>query len=101
MLRRFCVAILLLVFPFLPCPQFQQRNRKNGQRAEPCEVPCHWMRRDIDRKLNRRKNIRTAPTGAAKDMTIAQMEALDDPVQAFAKGDKRDALTALGEGQTY
>jgi len=53
----------------------------------------------IDKNLNRRKNIRTAPTGAADDMTIAQIKALEDPVDGFAKGNTREALTALGEGK--
>jgi len=53
---------------------------------------------NIDKNLNRRKNIRTAPTGAAEDMTIAEIKALEDPVAGFAKGDTREKLTALGEG---
>jgi hypothetical protein len=32
-------------------------------------------------------------------MTIAEIKALEDPVEGFAKGDTREALTALGEGK--
>lgn len=54
---------------------------------------------DIDKNLNKRKNIKTAPTGPAKDMTIAQIQTLADPVEGFVKGGPRDMLTAMGEGE--
>jgi hypothetical protein len=55
--------------------------------------------RSIDPNLNRRKNIKTAPAGPARDMTIAEMKALDDPVEGFVKNGSRKTLKdKFGEG---
>lgn len=62
------------------------------------KCPVTGCGRDIDKNLNRRKNIRTA-AGAAEDMTIEQLKAMTDPVEGFARGDTREKLAALGEGK--
>jgi hypothetical protein len=97
-MKRFCVAILLLVFSVSSL--FAVPPKKKGPCAPSlAKCPVTGCGGDIDKNLNRRKNIRTAPTGAAEDMTIAEIKALEDPVEGFAKGDTREALTALGEGK--
>src|SRR5262249_24555102 len=97
-MKRFVVVVLLLVF------SVASLTTAAPQKKGPCaptlaKCPVTGCGGDIDKNLNRRKNIKTAPTGAADDMTIAEMKALEDPVAGFKKGDKRDALTALGEGK--
>jgi hypothetical protein len=99
-MKRFVSAVLLLVFSIsLLSAAPPKKKKKTGPcAASLAKCPMAGCGGDIDKNLNRRKNIRTAPTGPAKDMTIAQIKALDDPVDGFAKGDTRDALSALGEG---
>jgi hypothetical protein len=100
MTKRFCVAILLLVFSISSLSAVPPKKKKKGPCAPSlAQCPVTGCGGDIDKNLNRRKNIRTAPTGAAEDMTIAEIKALEDPVEGFAKGDTREALTALGEGK--
>jgi hypothetical protein len=52
----------------------------------------------FDPNLNQAKNIRTN-TQAPADKTLQDLAALPDPVPGYKKGDPRDKLTALGEGQ--
>src|ERR1041385_6709672 len=98
-MKRFCVAILLLVFSISSLSAVPPKKKKKGPCAPSlAKCPVTGCGGSIDKNLNRRKNIRNAPTGAAEDMTIAQIKALEDPVEGFAKGDTREKLTALGEG---
>src|SRR6185503_1181862 len=101
-MKRFLVVILLFAVsvPALTTAAPKKKKKKKG----PCAVslvkcPVTGCGGSIDKNLNRHKNIKTAPTGPADDMTIAEIKALEDPVSGFKKGDKRDALTALGEGK--
>jgi len=51
----------------------------------------------LDPNLNMKKNIRS-DSGTVRAMTIAELQALADPVPDFAIGDTREKLEALGEG---
>ena len=75
-----------------------KKKKKGPCAASLAKCPVTGCGGSIDKNLNRRKNVKTAPTGAAKDMTIAEIKALEDPVEGFVKGGKRDNLTAMGEG---
>jgi hypothetical protein len=96
---RFFSAVLLLVFSISSLSATPPKKKKGPCASSLAKCPVTGCGGTIDKNLNRRKNIRTAPTGAAEDMTVAEIKALDDPVDGFAKGDKRDKLTALGEGK--
>jgi len=94
MKRRITILILLLfVSGVVAAP------KKPPCRASLAKCPATGCGKGIDPKLNRRKNIKTAPTGSPEDMTIEEMKALPDPVEGFAKGDTRGKLKALGEGK--
>lgn len=100
MLKRFCIAIVLLAFAVSSLSAVPPRKQKQPCAPSLARCPvtgCGGA--GIDTNLNRRKNIQTAPAGAAKDMTIAQMKELDDPVSGYVKGGKRDVLKAMGEGR--
>jgi len=98
-MKRLFVLVLLLVFA-ISASAVPPKKKKGGPcAASLAKCPVTGCGGDIDKNLNRRKNIKTAPAGPAKDMTIAQMKELEDPVDGFAKGDTREALTALGEGK--
>lgn len=98
-MKRFFVVVLLLGFSISSLSAAPPKKKKKGPCAPSlAKCPVTGCGGGIDKNLNRRKNIRTAPTGAAEDMTIAQMKALEDPVEGFAKGGTREKLTALGEG---
>ena len=96
-MKRFLVVVLLLAFSISASAQAKKKTGPCAPSLAKCPVTGCGGR--IDKNLNRQKNIRTAPTGAADDMTIAEIKALVDPVEGFKKGDPRDALTALGEGK--
>lgn len=98
-MKRFFLTVLLLVFWISSIFAVPPKKKKGPCAPSLAKCPVTGCGGSIDKNLNRRKNIRTAPTGAAEDMTIAELKALDDPVGGFKKGDKRDALTALGEGK--
>lgn len=99
-MKRFFAAALLFVFAISSVSAVPPKKKKKGPcAASLAKCPVTGCGGDIDKNLNRRKNIRTAPTGASEDMTIAQLKTLEDPVEGFAKGDTREALTALGEGK--
>lgn len=100
MLKRYCIAILLLVCSVSSLFAVPPKKKKKGPCATSlAKCPVFGCGGDIDKNLNTRKNIRRVPTGAADDMTIAELKALADPVEGFAKGDKRDALVPFGEGK--
>jgi hypothetical protein len=52
----------------------------------------------LDPLLNKAKNAPSVD-GSAETMTIAEMQALPDPVAGYKIGDPRDKITALGEGK--
>lgn len=94
---RFFFAALLLILSISSLSATPPKKKKATcptTLAKCLDVGCGG-----DKNLNKQKNIKTAPTGAATDMTIAEIKALEDPVEGFAKGDTREKLTALGEGK--
>jgi len=98
-MKRILAILLLVVFCFSWAIAAPKKKTKKG----PCkpslaQCPDGGCGSGIDKNLNKRKNIRTLPTGAIKVMTIAQIKEMEDPVADFAKGDTREKLTALGEG---
>ena len=98
-MKRFMLVILLLVFAIPSISAVPPKPKKPPCAPSLSKCPVTGCGGDIDKNLNRRKNIRRAPAGAAEDMSIAQMKALEDPVDGFAKGDTREKLSALGEGK--
>jgi len=98
-MKRFLVLALVLAFPFASLTTAAPKKKKKGTCPTTLsKCPDGGCGGDIDKNLNKRKKIKTAPIGAAKDMTIAQIQALADPVEGFVKGGPRDILTAMGEG---
>ena len=98
-MKRFLVVVLLLAFSGFSLTTAAPKKKKKGPCATTlAKCPVTGCGGDIDKNLNKRKNIKTAPTGAAKDMSIGEIKALEDPVQGFVKGGSRAKLTALGEG---
>lgn len=97
-MKRFLSVVLLLIFSIssLSAPA---KKKKGPCATSLAKCPVTGCGGAIDKNLNRQKNIKTAPTGPADDMTIAEIKALEDPVAGFKKGDKRDKLEALGEGK--
>ena len=99
-MKRLLSAVLLLIFSISSLSATPPKKKKKGPcAASLAKCPVTGCGGTIDKNLNRRKNIKTAPTGAVEDMSIAEIKALDDPVDGFAKGDTREQLTALGEGK--
>lgn len=99
-MKRFLIVVFLLAFPVASLTTAAPKKKKKGPcAASLAKCPVTGCGGSIDGNLNKRKNIVTAPTGPAEDMTIAEIKALDDPVDGFKKGDKRDKLTAMGEGK--
>jgi hypothetical protein len=100
-MKRILILVALLITLALPSVADAQAKKKKKAPCAPslAKCPVTGCGGTIDKNLNRRKNIRSAPSGAAEDMTIAEMKALEDPVAGFAKGDTREKLTALGEGK--
>jgi len=98
-MKRFLIVVLLLALSVPTLTTAAPTKKKKGPCAPSlAKCPVGGCGGDIDKNLNKRKNIKTAPTGAAKNMTIAEIKALEDPVEGFVKGGKRDMLTAFGEG---
>ena len=99
-MKRFFVVVLLLAFSVtsLTTAAAPKKKKKGTCPTSLATCPDGGCGGDIEKNLNKRKNIKTAPTGAAQNMTIAEIKALEDPVEGFVKGGKRDMLTALGEG---
>jgi hypothetical protein len=98
-MQRFFTIVLLLVFAIPSLSAAPPKKKKKGPCAPSlAKCPVTGCGGDIDKNLNKRKNITTLPTGAAKDMTIAEIKALDDPVEGFVKGGSRAKLTEMGEG---
>jgi hypothetical protein len=97
-MKRLVSAVLLLAFSLSSLFAVPPKLKKGPCAVSLTKCPVTGCGGDIDKNLNRRKNIRAAPNGPAKDMTIAEIKALEDPVDGFAKGDRRDKLKELGEG---
>lgn len=96
-MKRFLTILLVVLFV---CGVTAAPKKKKGPcAASLAKCPVTGCGGDIDKNLNRRKNIRTAPADTAEDMTLDEMRALPDPVEGFAKGDTREKLTDLGEGK--
>jgi len=97
-MKRLFILALLLVFS-ISVLAATPKKKKGPCAPSLAKCPVTGCGGAIDKNLNRRKNIRTAPTGPAENMTIAQIKELNDPVEGFKKGASREALTALGEGK--
>jgi hypothetical protein len=97
MKRKMAILLLLLfVFSADAAPK-KKKSPPCAKNLSECTVGCTG--KGIDSKLNQRKNIKTAPTGPAKDMTIAEMKALEDPVKDYVKNGSRAILKdKFGEG---
>jgi hypothetical protein len=99
-MKRILAILLLVVFCFSSAIAAPAKKKKKGP-CKPTLTTCPVTGcggKDVDKNLNRRKNIRSLPTGPITVMTIAQIKELEDPVADFAKGDTREKLTAQGEG---
>src|ERR1044072_7750289 len=97
-MKRTTAILLLLLFV---CGVDAAPKKKKSPPCAPslAKCPVTGCGRGIDKNLNRRKNIKTAASGAPENMTIADMKALPDPVEGFEKSDTRGKLKALGEGK--
>ena len=98
MKMRYLVGVLLLGLALpavesIPSP----RKSKPPCRSSLAQCPDEGCGTDFDPNLNRRKNIRSDDQQATI-RSLAWMKKLDDP-QDFEKGDSREELTTLGEGQ--
>ena len=102
-MKRSVIAVFLLAFAFsaaLGAPaKAPQTQKKKKVPCKPNLAKCPdegCGGKDIDPELNKRKNIRSDDHEATA-RTLAWMKKLGDP-DDFAKGDTREELTALGEG---
>jgi hypothetical protein len=109
-MKRSLTALLFIVFVFCSIGDAQRRRRKStpARRSVPASNCPHTLRdindcpdegcgADFDANLNLRKNIRT-DNQEPVTRTLRWMKGLEDPV-SFKKGDTREELAALGEGQ--
>jgi hypothetical protein len=110
-MKRSLIVTLLLIFLFCSVADAQHRtHRSRRSRAattgSPCPSPLHSIidcpdqgcGGSFDPNLNLQKNIRTN-NQAPVNKDLQDLAALPDPVPGFKKGDTREKLTALGEGQ--
>ena len=107
-MKRSLTTLLLVVFAFSSISAAQRPRRRPARAAVPAsncpaqlsditDCPDEGCGTNFDPNLNRRKNIRSdGQTLVPK--TLQDMKELDDPVN-FQKGDTREELTALGEGE--
>src|ERR1039457_7209701 len=82
-------------------PTEASRAKKVPCREDISNCPAEGCGTDFDPNLNKRKNIRPNDQQAAGDATtrtLTWMKKLKDP-EEFAKGDTREELETLGEGQ--
>src|SRR5215469_10628814 len=113
-MKRFMLKLIVLsvfialVLGSVSQAQRPRRKRTSARLAAPAsncpdevnditDCPEEGCGGDFDANLNRRKNI-TSDDQAPVNKTIQDMKELEDPVN-FKKGDTREELTALGEGQ--
>lgn len=97
-MKRILPLLLLVAFGFSATAAAPAKKKKGPCKPSLAKCPDSGCGGAIDKNLNKRKNIRSLPTGTIKVMTIAQIKELEDPVADFAKGDTREKLTDLGEG---
>src|SRR5262245_17976403 len=109
MLKLITLSVLVcLVLGSVSQAQRPRRKRTRARAAAPAsncpdevnditDCPEEGCGGDFDANLNRRKNI-TSDDQTPVNKTIQDMKELEDPVD-FKKGDTREELTALGEGQ--
>ena len=107
-MKRYLIVFILIVFAVSSMSAAQRPRRRPARAAAaasncPTELnditdcPDEGCGGDFDAHLNQRKNIRSddqTPT----PKTIQDMKEMDNP-EDFHKGDTREKLTALGEGQ--
>lgn len=98
-MKKRLILLLVIVFAFSSLVTSAPKKKKGPCAPSLAKCPVTGCGGDIDKNLNRRKNIRTAPAGEPEDMSIEDMKALPDPVDGFAKGDSREKLAVLGEGK--
>ena len=105
-MKRFLTVLLLVGFVFSSISAAQRPRRPRARTAASnCPSPLNDITDcsdegcggDFDANLNRRKNIKS-DNQTAVTKTLQDMKDLEDPVN-FKKGDTREELTALGEGQ--
>jgi len=102
-LTRTLLAVLLGVFVYatIGTGPAQGRKAKPPCRQDLAHCPDEGCGADFDPNLNKLKNIRSddpRAVGPATPRTLTWMKKLDDP-ESFQKGDSREELTELGEGQ--
>jgi hypothetical protein len=102
-MKRYLLAVFLLVFAFSGAPgappKAPQTQNKKKAPCKPNLAKCPdegCGGKDIDPELNKRKNIRSDDHDATPH-TLAWMKKLGNPDE-FAKGETREELTGLGEG---
>ena len=107
-MKRSLIVLLFVVFGFSSVTEAQRPRRGRVRASAPVsncpadldditDCPDEGCGTDFDPNLNLRKNIRSDDqTPVSK--TLQDMKELEDPV-TFKKGDTREELTALGEGQ--
>ncbi len=97
-MKRILLAVLLLVFAIPSISAVAPKPKKPPCRPSLAKCPVTGCGGGIDKNLNRRKNIKTdSQTPELK--TLEFIKGLPDPVPGFAKGDTREKLAELGEGQ--
>jgi len=100
-MKRVLLTILLVIFVCASVAAQGKIKVKCPTKAELAEgitaCPDTGCGPSLDPFLNQQKNI-PSKSGAARDMTIPEMQELDDPVKDYAIGDTREKLAALGEG---
>jgi hypothetical protein len=97
-MKLYLIVALLLTIAW-PALESTQRQKKAKAPCEPTLAKCpdEGCGKDFDPNLNQRKNIRSDDQKATI-RTLTWMKKLDNP-ENFTKGDSREELTALGEGQ--
>lgn len=94
--------LCVLMFCAPVAPQSHQPAAHSKKHKVPCKAslaqcPDEGCGSDFDPNLNRRKNV-ISDDQPAKLRSLTWMKRLDDP-ENFSKGDSREELQALGEGQ--
>src|SRR5258708_33856041 len=102
-MKRSLLAVVLFAFVFSAAPGAPPKTQPAAKKKKgPCKpnlAKCPdegCGGKDIDPELNKSKNIRDN-NHEATPHTLAWMKKLGDP-DDFAKGDTREELTGLGEG---